>query len=207
MNPIFAALVAVVLAVVPVESARADPPPVGIAEVELGSAGVDLGPVEVPRGVVVARAVEPVGATFEQLLVGMQGAQVSFEPDAEQFENAWRIVDIVRQRQMPARAAVIALATATQESSLRNLTVAVDHDSLGLFQQRPSEGWGPPERLIDPGFATNAFLDALERAAPDYGSIPLWQAAQATQRSAFPTAYARWHEQSARLVLRMLAGE
>ena len=108
---------------------------------------------------------------------------------------------------MPARSvAVIAVATATQESRLENLTVATNADSLGLFQQRPSAGWGTAAQLTNPSYASNAFLSALDVSAPHYMSLSLWQAAQAVQRSAFPTAYAQWQAQAARMVIAIVNG-
>ncbi|WP_433756508.1 hypothetical protein [Nocardia sp. CA-135398] len=146
-----------------------------------------------------------VGLTRAQLVPhGIQGEQRHFTPDPEQWDNARTIVEVILRRDMPAYAAVIALSTALQESLLRNLTEAVDHDSLGVFQQRPSAGWGTPEQLTDPRYATERFLDALLVHAPDYQAMPLWQAAQAAQRSGFPTAYARWQEQAAQMVSRLL---
>lgn len=146
-----------------------------------------------------------VGLTPAQLIPhGIEGEQRHFTPNPEQWDNARTIVEVVLRRDLPAYAAVVALATALQESMLRNLTEAVDHDSLGAFQQRPSAGWGTPEQLTDLRYATGRFLDALLAHAPDYQAIPLWQAAQAAQRSGFPTAYARWQEQAAQMVSRLL---
>jgi hypothetical protein len=145
------------------------------------------------------------GHTPAQLLPhGIEGDQRHFTPNPEQWDNALTIVEVVRRRDMPAYAAVVAVATALQESMLRDLTEAVDHDSLGVFQQRPSAGWGAPEQITDTRYATERFLDALLVHAPDYQAIPLWQAAQAVQRSGFPTAYARWQEQAVQMVLRLL---
>ena len=84
----------------------------------------------------------------------------------EQAENATLIAAIGVSRGLPARAVSIALATAYQESKIRNLTHG-DRDSLGLFQQRPSQGWGTEEQVRDPYYATNAFYDALAKI-PDY---------------------------------------
>src|SRR5699024_14991 len=89
------------------------------------------------------------------------------------------------------RAITIALATAMQESSLRNLDHG-DRDSLGLFQQRPSQGWGTAEQVQDGVYASQAFYSRLLEL-PDYADMPLTQAAQAVQISAFPEAYAK-HE-------------
>ncbi|MFE9323783.1 hypothetical protein ACIHDR_20740 [Nocardia sp. NPDC052278] len=146
-----------------------------------------------------------VGLTPAQLIPrGIEGEQRHFTPNPEQWDNARTIVEVVLRRDLPAYAAVVALATAMQESLLRNVTAAVDHDSLGVFQQRPSAGWGTPEQLTDPRYATDRFLDALLVHAPDYQAMPLWQAAQAAQRSGFPMAYARWQEQAAQMVSRLL---
>ena len=84
----------------------------------------------------------------------------SWEADLEQSGNAALIAAVAVQRGLPARAATIALATAYQESDLRNLEYG-DRDSLGLFQQRPSQGWGTREEILDPHYAAGAFYDAL----------------------------------------------
>ena len=116
------------------------------------------------------------------------GSVVTLRP--EQAANAATIADVARARALPERAVVIALATAQQESGLRNLSYG-DRDSLGLFQQRPSQGWGTPAEVRDPVHAAGRFYDHLVR-------IPRWQSgqltvvAQAVQRSAFPQAYQRW---------------
>ena len=85
-----------------------------------------------------------------------------YELDPDQAANAALITAIAVQREMPARAATIAIATAIQESKLRNIDYG-DRDSLGLFQQRPSQGWGTQAQVMDPVYATNAFYDALAR--------------------------------------------
>ncbi|WP_326851436.1 hypothetical protein [Actinocrinis sp.] len=156
----------------------------------------------------VAKPADPyAGVTAAQLEpAGLYGYQEYFVASPEQWQNAKTIVRVAQRRGMFPYAAVIAIATALQESTLRNLTVAVDADSLGLFQQRPSMGWGSASQLTDPAYATGAFLSALTQYAPAYGSMPLWQAAQATQRSGYPTAYARWEDQAARMVAQIAAG-
>ena len=121
----------------------------------------------------------------------------------EQAENAALIVAIAESRGLPARASTIALATAYQESKIRNITYG-DRDSLGLFQQRPSMGWGTEEQVMDPLYATNAFYDALEQIE-DYRSMEVTVAAQEVQRSAYPNAYAD-HEQDARVLASALTG-
>ena len=123
--------------------------------------------------------------------------------DPEQAEHAGLIAATAVARGLPARAASIALATAYQESDLRNLEGG-DRDSLGLFQQRPSQGWGTPEQILDPVYATNAFYDALVKV-DGYESLEITVAAQAVQRSAFPGAYAD-HERDARVLASALTG-
>jgi hypothetical protein len=146
------------------------------------------------------------GVTVAQLEpFGLYGSQEHFSANSDQWQNAKTIVQVARQRGMSPYAAVIAVATALQESTLRNLTTAVDADSLGLFQQRPSMGWGSASQLTDPAYATGAFLSALMQYAPNYASMPLWQSAQATQRSGYPTAYARWQDQAAEMVQQIVA--
>jgi hypothetical protein len=118
--------------------------------------------------------------------------------DADQRANAATIVRVGAQLQVPRRGWVIAVATAIQESGLRNLGnlgTRNDHDSLGLFQQRPSQGWGTPAQLTDPVYAATAFYRALLRV-PDWPTLPLTVAAQSVQRSAFPDAYDQ-HEPAA----------
>jgi hypothetical protein len=115
-----------------------------------------------------------------------------------QVRNARTIVSVVEARKLPRRAAVIAVATAMQESKLRNVHYG-DRDSLGLFQQRPSTGWGTDAQVLDPQHATRRFLDALQRV-PNWRTLPVTKAAQDVQRSAFPKAYARWAPLAKKLV-------
>jgi len=121
----------------------------------------------------------------------------------EQADNAALIAAISVQRGLPARAATIGIATALQESKLVNVTHG-DRDSLGLFQQRPSQGWGTAAQVVDPVHATNAFYDALVKV-PGYETMTITAAAQAVQRSAFPEAYAQ-HETQARAWASALTG-
>ncbi|MFC7492919.1 MULTISPECIES: hypothetical protein [unclassified Nocardioides] len=123
--------------------------------------------------------------------------------DVEQAENAALITAVSIQRGMPARAATIALATAYQESKLYNLETG-DRDSLGLFQQRPSQGWGTTDEILDPVYATNAFYDGLAKV-DGYESMQVTEAAQQVQRSGFPDAYAD-HEADARVLASALTG-
>ncbi|WP_431247676.1 LysM peptidoglycan-binding domain-containing protein [Leifsonia xyli] len=130
----------------------------------------------------------------------------------EMRANASLIVRIGRQQGVPDQGIVVALAAAAQESGLRNVRYG-DRDSLGLFQQRPSTGWGTPEQVLDPARATLAFYGGPGN--PNKGhtrglldihgwtSMSVTQAAQAVQISAYPDAYAKW-EASARAWLAQL---
>ncbi|MFD9053012.1 C40 family peptidase [Streptomyces zaomyceticus] len=109
----------------------------------------------------------------------------------EQIPNAKAIVATGVQKRVPARGHVIALATALQESTLINLDHG-DRDSLGLFQQRPSQGWGTREQIMDPVYSSTKFYDRLVKMK-DWERMPLTVAAQKVQRSGFPDAYAK-HE-------------
>ncbi len=113
------------------------------------------------------------------------------------------VVGLADQRGLPARAATIAVATAIQESGLRDLDYG-DRDSLGLFQQRPSQGWGTPEQVSDPLYATSAFYDALVQV-DGYTGLDITDAAQQVQRSGFPEAYAD-HEGEGRALASSLYG-
>jgi hypothetical protein len=105
----------------------------------------------------------------------------------EQWANARTIAQVGYDRGLSERAVVIALATAMQESTLRNLDHG-DRDSLGLFQQRPSQGWGTPAQVRDPVHAAGRFYDGLVRV-PGWDTMRLTDAAQTVQRSAFPELY------------------
>ncbi|WP_347041803.1 hypothetical protein [Brachybacterium nesterenkovii] len=122
---------------------------------------------------------------------------------SERTANAALITAVAVDRGLPPRAASIALATAYQESKLENISHG-DRDSLGLFQQRPSQGWGTEQEIMDPIHASNAFYDALEKI-PGYQSMPLNDAAQKVQRSGYPEAYAD-HETEGRLFASALTG-
>ena len=119
-----------------------------------------------------------------------------------QMQNAKIIFQTAVGMHMGYRSAVIAVATAMQESQLENLNYG-DQDSLGLFQQRPSAGWGSPDQITDPRYAAGAFLSSLHQyqvSNPGWASQPLWMAAQGVQDSAFPTAYEAWDKQAASIV-------
>ena len=114
--------------------------------------------------------------------------------DSERVGNAAIIVSVGMRQGVPVRGWVIAVATAMQESNLRNLPGG-DRDSIGLFQQRPSQGWGSPAQIQDPVYAATKFYQKL-LAIAGWPSMPLTEAAQAVQRSATPNAYAK-HGQAA----------
>jgi len=146
------------------------------------------------------RKVRPV-FTRDECVAVVDGLEVTLS--TEQAENAALIVAVAESRGLPARAATIALATAYQESKLRNITYG-DRDSLGLFQQRPSQGWGTEEQVLDPYHSTNAFYDALVKIK-GYRDLEITVAAQRVQRSAYPDAYAD-HEADARVLASALSG-
>ena len=161
--------------------------------------------VVVAVGVVIALVYALRAATGPALGVGcvatVGGASAELSP--EQMSNAATIAGIAVRRGLPARAVTIAIATALQESKLVNVKYG-DRDSLGLFQQRPSQGWGTDAQVLDPIYATNAFYDALVKVR-DYRDRPVTDVAQAVQRSGFPQAYAQ-HEAQARVLASALTG-
>ncbi|GIG87694.1 hypothetical protein [Plantactinospora endophytica] len=133
---------------------------------------------------------------------GVQGAQSRIDLDDDQRDNAREIVRVARKLDMGQRGAVIGVATSLQESKLRNLGHLGewnDHDSLGLFQQRPSSGWGSPDQIRDRDYSAGAFFDGLKRV-DRWWDLPLTDAAQAVQVSAYPYAYAQWEDQAADIV-------
>ena len=130
------------------------------------------------------------------------GAQQSLNPTREQLANAKAIMLAGQKMHLPARAWVIAIATSMQESQLKNigdLGDANDHDSLGLFQQRPTSGWGTPQQLQDPAYSATAFYKGLTDVK-GWNHMPLTDAAQAVQVSAFPDHYAKWEKIAGDLV-------
>lgn len=116
----------------------------------------------------------------------------------EQVANARIIVAVGVERNIPVQGQVVAVATALQESALRNLRGG-DRDSIGLFQQRPSQGWGTPKQLRDPVYQTGKFYDRL-LTIKNWEKMRLTEAAQAVQISAFPGAYAKHSDTATRLV-------
>jgi len=113
---------------------------------------------------------------------------------AAQLGNARVIAEVGLSMGVPAPGEAIAIATALQESGLQNLNYG-DRDSLGLFQQRPSQGWGSPAQILTPVYAARQFYSRLLHV-PGWRSMSTTDAAQAVQHSAFPDAYAKWQDEA-----------
>jgi len=132
----------------------------------------------------------------------LHGPQASFKANTAQKANAAAIVKAAKDMKLPPRAMVMAVACSLQESSLHNygnLGNRNDHDSLGLFQQRPSSGWGTPAQVTNPHHAAQSFLKRLVKIH-NWQHMPLTLAVQKVQVSAFPQAYAKWEKFAATLV-------
>ncbi|MFJ7213616.1 C40 family peptidase [Amycolatopsis sp. NPDC098790] len=129
------------------------------------------------------------------------GEVPGYGPD--QLANAAIITSVGKQLQVPEPGWVIAVAVAVQESTLRNLDHG-DRDSVGLFQQRPSQGWGTAEQIMDPSYAATQFYRHLQ-AVPGWQQMSLNDAAQAVQRSGTPDAYGR-HQADAEAIVAAVAG-
>jgi hypothetical protein len=141
-------------------------------------------------------------ASDRLLPAGTSGPQAFMTMTSSRYANATTIVKQALKKHMGLRSAVIAVATAMQESTLENISYG-DRDSLGLFQQRPSMGWGSPAEVTNPVYASDAFLNALRQYQASHGAWatqPLWEAAQGVQNSGFPYAYAKWEDQAAHIV-------
>jgi hypothetical protein len=184
----------------------------GIAGPTSAALAADPGPGSQRTDQVAAAAAEsltvPAAPSVEQLHpVGISGEQKRFTPDGEQVANAKAIVDAGKAMGLPPRAWTIAVATSLQESNLHNighLGARNDHDSQGLFQQRPSSGWGTPEQITDPTHAATAFYQNLVEV-PGWQSLPLTKAAQKVQVSAYPDHYAK-HEAQAGDIINAIHG-
>ena len=133
-------------------------------------------------------------------VTGTDGKTMSVDPT--QAGNAATIAAVATRMDMPERGLVVALATAFQESRLENIGHG-DRDSVGLFQQRPSQGWGTEEQIQDPRYASEKFFKAL-RKVDGWEDMSVTEAAQAVQRSAYPDAYAQWADDAQILAEGML---
>jgi hypothetical protein len=132
------------------------------------------------------------------------GGDTPYELNLEQAAHATTIAAVGKQLGMPDHAVSIALAAALQESKLHNIDYG-DRDSVGLFQQRPSQGWGTPSQLVTPTYAATAFYNHLANV-DGWETLPVTEAAQRVQRSAAPNAYAKWENQ-ARMTAQALTGQ
>ncbi|MFJ3212732.1 C40 family peptidase [Streptomyces flaveolus] len=136
---------------------------------------------------------DKVAEQVTKILDGASGKDVHVEGldlPAEQVPNAQTIVATGISLNVPKKGQIIALATAMQESRLRNLNYG-DRDSLGLFQQRPSQGWGSAQQIRDPTYASEQFYKHLLKV-DGWQQMTVTQAAQAVQKSGLPDAYAQW---------------
>ncbi|NYT94102.1 hypothetical protein [Salinispora sp. H7-4] len=177
----------------------------GIAGLAL-STGVVAGPLGTLTDTTPAAAAAAVQAdkpdTGKLIPHGTQGKQSRIDLGDEQTGNVKAIIEATKSAGMDERAAVVAIATSLQESKLENLGhlgARNDHDSQGLFQQRPSSGWGTVEQITDPEYSTTAFLKGLKQVE-GWQELPLTEAAQKVQVSAYPFHYAQWETQAADLV-------
>ncbi|MGB9377272.1 MAG: hypothetical protein WCB04_07140 [Mycobacteriales bacterium] len=139
-----------------------------------------------------AQPVKPDGCVLTALAL-------SVHLDPHQAGNAMTIAATATREGLPAHAVTIAIATALQESKLRNLSYG-DRDSVGLFQQRPSQGWGTAEQIQDPRYASTKFFGALSRIR-GWQTMPVAEAAQLVQHSADGSAYAQWETQARTLAV------
>lgn len=129
---------------------------------------------------------------------GQAGAYGNTKLNSEQLANAAAIIGVGKSMGATTTDLIVSIMTAMQESTLRNINYG-DRDSVGLFQQRPSQGWGTVEQIMNPTYAARKFFEGL-LAMKNRAKLPLWEQAQRVQRSAFPMAYAKW-EQMARAVV------
>jgi hypothetical protein len=148
------------------------------------------------------RGVVPPLPGEEQCVATVKDRSVVLDPDQAYYTSI--VVGLSVRRGLAPRAASIAMATVYQETGIRNLDHG-DRDSVGLFQQRPSQGWGTEKQLMDPYYATTKFYNALVRVR-DWQTREITEVAQAVQRSAYPDAYAD-HEDDARVLASALTGQ
>jgi cell wall-associated NlpC family hydrolase len=172
---------------------------VGLAFAATGSGALDPAADGAVQCIATSGAATPGTSGAEPSGAGVVVAGTTL--DAAQLANARTVRDVGVALGIPARGHLVALATAMTESGLRNLSHG-DADSLGLFQQRPSTGWGTPAQIMDPVHAATSFYRALEQV-PDWQTLPVTVAAQRVQRSAFPDRYAAWEPLATALVTSM----
>ncbi len=164
-------------------------------------------------GALVAAALASAGVAFAVIgsggSTGAPACEVTigahrYTLDREQVSNALVITAAASELGMAHHAVTVAIAAGLQESGLHNVDHG-DRDSIGIFQQRPSQGWGTPSELLQPGYAARAFLSRLAQIG-GWESLPVTVAAQRVQRSATPNAYASW-EAEARTIAQATTGE
>jgi len=201
---ILASLVAIVVTVI--RTMPHSPPPEPVTLDELGMMLIPDAAQTAVVAAMVRASLDQAGATPGPSPVATPApcvASPTAHPwDSAQRTNATTIVHVGVALSIPLRGEIVAVATAMQESQLRNLGdlgAHNDHDSLGLFQQRPSMGWGTAAQVTDPIFSATAFYLALKRV-PRWESLAVTVAAQKVQRSAYPNRYAQWEADATALV-------
>jgi cell wall-associated NlpC family hydrolase len=154
----------------------------------------------------VAGAIAAPGSTSTSICAAgfAGGSRHTGDLSAAQLGNAQIIAEVGISMGVPAPGETIAIATALQESGLQNLNYG-DRDSLGLFQQRPSQGWGSPAQILTPVYAARQFYSRLLQV-PGWRSMSTTDAAQAVQRSGFPGAYAKWQDEAQALATAFTGG-
>ena len=166
--------------------------------------GVLLGLVVFVGGAAVAVANALFGSTSTADCGTVTGAASTVAGyTADQMANAATIVAVGKQMGIPSRGWIVAVAAALQESGLHNLDHG-DRDSLGLFQERPSQGWGSPAQIMDTSYSSQQF-DRHLTAISNRQQMSINDAAQAVERSAFPDAYGP-HEQAATQIVETVQG-
>ena len=167
-------------------------------------AGCAAAPAPAPAAAFPVAGIAAPGPSFEQLHpTALGGEQQTFTPTVEQMSNAKAIVSAGQAMGLPPRAWIIAVATSLQESNLKNvgnLGANNDHDSLGLFQQRPSSGWGSADQIQNPIYSATAFYKGLVGIG-GWEKMPLTQAAQTVQVSAYPDHYAKHESQAEHMII------
>ncbi len=186
-----------------------------------GLAGVAIAAVVSPPVMMMATVIAGQSKSTAGSAGGLGVSPCTLEPstvtiadlDHEQVSNARILIGVGKSLHIPPRGWVVAISTALQESGLRNLDYG-DRDSLGMMQQRPSAGWGSPAQVQDPTYAARAFYGGPSSPTGNSGLLavtgwehmPVWEAAQTVQRSAFPYAYAQ-HEALATDLVKRLTGQ
>jgi hypothetical protein len=160
--------------------------------------------VLIAAGLYVLRSIDEIQPALPRSGCEVRAGEDGDELAIEQAAHAATVAGVAFQRRLPDHAVIVAFATVWQESQFYNLQFG-DRDSVGLFQQRPSMEWGEAEELTDPVFASDAFYQELEQV-PEYTELPVFEAAQAVQRSADGTYYEQ-HEERSRVMAEVFTGQ